>query len=202
MTFTYKIFICIFLVFALNTHAQTYPKYTTTKAKGTAAVKPEPTEAVTTEDVPVAEETILFEEEVTIKETRADKEPVADFNALMNRAQQEYLGQQYEKAFKTYTEAFTVCPDEFKHLVLTKRAWSYYAVKNFEKCIEDCTIAIEKTKMPNENTLGRVYVLRSLAYKSRNNPGDMERACADHQNAREAGVIQGQDLHGYDCNKK
>ena len=63
-------------------------------------------------------------------------------------------------------------------------------------------MAIEKTKVPDERTLGRIYVLRSLAYKSRNAAGDMERACADHQRAKEAGVLKGSDLSGYDCNKK
>lgn len=179
-----KILTCIFLMFVVSSYAQTYPKYTGTKSK-TASARQE-----TVTQAPTAEERVT------------EKEPVADFNALIKQAQQEYLGQQYDKAGKTYAEALAVCPDEFKHIVYTKRAWSYYAVKNFDKCIEDCTTAIEKTKVPDEITIGRIYLLRSLAYKSRNGAGDMERACADHHKAKETGALKGSDLNGYDCDKK
>lgn len=183
MALAHKILICFFLGFAVNTYAQTYPKYTTKQAKGNTTVKTE-TEAVITKDAP------------------ADKEVAADFNALMRKAANEYLNKEYAKAVSIYTEAFAVSPDELKYVVLQKRAWSYFALENFDKSIEDCTAAIEKTSIPNENIRGALYVLRSMGYKLRGRAGDMERACADHQKAREAGVIKGKDLEGYDCNKK
>lgn len=195
MTTYKKIITGLFIVFAVSAHAQNYPKYTTKKTKGTVVTKQEGVSKAAPAQAAPEKVEVPAKEEAPQKKT-------ADFNELMKRAQQEYLAQEYDKAVKSYTEAFDVSPEAHKHIVLTKRAWAYYAIKNYNKSIEDCTTAIEKTTIPNQITYGRLYILRSLSYKGRKNAGDRELACADHQKAKEAGVLQGADLAGYDCDKK
>jgi len=203
-----KILICFLFGFIVNSHAQTYAKYSTQQVKGSAGAKPEtkssPSRAAAPSSAVVAPTSAHVSpssspsaEVVAVKEIQAE-EPAANFGDLMKRASAEYLNREYKQAFKTYTEAYSVSPEESKYLVLQKRGWSYYAVKDYDKSIEDCTVAIEKTKIPNEQVRGSLYILRSLSYKLRNKPGDMERACADLQKAKEAGV-NANNLDGYKC---
>jgi tetratricopeptide (TPR) repeat protein len=177
-----KITLCFFLLFAVSTYAQTYPKYTTQKVKDTVFAKAEK------------------EIEAIVADNPAKEELPADFMALIKKASQQYKDKKFEDAVKTYTEALEVSPDDKKYFVLHMRAFCYSGKKDNDKAIEDCTTAMEKTKLPHDNALGSIYFTRSLAYKERKQPGDDEKACADHKKARELGFVTGQPMPGFtDC---
>jgi len=162
-----------------NVSAQTYPKYRTHPLK----------------------DTVFATRENTVHKTgtppAADKFP-ADFEAMMAKAKKEYQKKKYIEAAKTWTAAFKLCPDNFRYYVLHMRAYCYLAQKEYDKAIQDCTTAIEKVQLPHLNAIGGLMFLRGLAYKSRNQKGDEERACADYKKAREMGFISGDTLFGYE----
>jgi tetratricopeptide (TPR) repeat protein len=200
-----KIIICFLLLFAVTTHAQTYPKYTTSKGNGTTAAKkekkPEPApkqkpaekpQAVTAEIKIAPAEKPKAEPEVTIPKGSAS------FNDLFSKAAHLYKEKRFEEAVKAYTEALAIAPPEWKYLVLQFRGYSYLGKNDYNKAIDDCTTAIEKTKVPNKPALGQLFFVRSMAYKGREKQGDVERACADYKKARETGYIMGADTPGYE----
>lgn len=172
--------IAFFLILAgTNVSAQTYPKYRTQPLKDTVSATHEST-VHKAETPPVA-----------------DKFP-ADFETMMAKAKKEYQEKNYTESAKTWTAAFKLCPDKHKYYVLHMRAYCYFAQGEYDKVIQDCTTAIEKAQLPHLNAIGGLMFLRGLAYKSRNQPGDEERACADYKKARETGFISGDTLFGYE----
>lgn len=155
MTGIIKFYLFAFIVcFAFSASGQSYAKYTT-KAKDT----------------------------VIAKRDKPSKKDIADFDALMKKAFNEYRVKKFDDATQTYTEAFAVSPDSMKFRVLHLRAYCYFTNGNFNKAIDDCTSAIEKAKIPNERALNELYALRSDAYNSRKEPGDTQRACDDYKKA-------------------
>lgn len=207
MKFLHKIILCFFLLSAVSMTAQTYPKYTTSKGNGTATVKKKkPAEPVVKEKPSVKEQPaepakpklIVKQVEKPVEQPGVEIPAVsASFNDLYSKARHLYKEKQYTEAAKTYTEALAVAPEEWKHLVLQFRGYSYFGMKDYDKTIQDCTTAIEKTKVPNKLALGHLSFLRALAYKVRNKEGDLDRACADYKVARETGHISGNHSPGF-----
>lgn len=208
MKMIYNITLCLFLMFAVSMSAQTYPKYTTSKGNGTATTKKEkPAETVVKEKPAVKEKPVAAQKPApkAVEKTaeKPKEQPVeipavsASFNDLYSKAKHLYKEQRFAEAAKTYTEALAVAPDEWKHLVLQFRGYSYFGMKDYDKTIADCTTAIEKTKVPNKLALGHLSFLRAMAYKGRNKPGDIERACADYKISRTTGYVSGEHTTGF-----
>jgi tetratricopeptide (TPR) repeat protein len=203
-----KIIICLLLLFAVTTHAQTYPKYTTSKGNGTTAVKKEKKQEVISTKKPVEEpKKVSVEVKSVPTEKHKEEEPFtmpagsASFNDLFSKAAHLYKEKRFEEAVKAYSEALAVSPDDWKFLVLQYRGYSYLGTNDYNKAINDCNTAIEKTKVPNKLALGQILFVRSQAYKGRGKQGDMERACADYKKAWESGYMAGKDVQGYEgCN--
>lgn len=207
MKFIHNITLCFFLMFAISATAQTYPKYTTSKGNGTATTKKEKPAEPAVKEKPVVKEKptepvkpkLVVKPVEKPKEQPGEKMPAvsASFNDLYSKAKHLYKEQKFSAAANTYTEALAVAPDEWKHLVLQFRGYSYFGMKDYDKTIQDCTTAIEKTKVPNKLALGHLSFLRALAYKARNKAGDLERACADYKVARTMGYVSGEHTAGF-----
>ena len=207
MKFIHNITLCFFLMFAVSMTAQTYPKYTTSKGNGTSTTKKEKPAETAVKEKPVVKEkpaepakTKLVEKQVEKSKERPEETipaGAATFDDLYSKAKYLYKEQKFTEAAKTYTEALTVAPDEWKHLVLQFRGYSYFGMKDYDKTIQDCTTAIEKTRVPNKLALGHLSFLRAMAYKARNRAGDIDRACADYKVARSAGYVTGEHSPGF-----
>jgi tetratricopeptide (TPR) repeat protein len=193
MALIHKITLCFFLMFAVSTYAQTYPKYTTSKGKATATTKKEKPAEPAVKPKP-AEKPAEEPKEQPIEEPPAIS---PSFNDLLTKARHLHKEKKYEEAAKAYTEALAVSPDEWKHLVLQFRGYAYFGIRDYDKAINDCTAAIEKTKVPNKLALGHLSYLRAIAYKARNKEGDLERACADYKVARITGHVTGEHSPGF-----
>jgi len=181
MRFFYKLIIFLILSLSVDTaSAQSYPKYKTSTIKDTVFAKQEEGAEIISSD-----------------KVNFDALP-EDFKALFKKASQEYREKKYSEAVKTWTEAFKLCPNNFKYFVLQMRAYSYFGQREYNKAIQDCTTGIDKAQLPHENAKGGLMFLRALCYKSRNEPGDDERACADYINARKTGFISGDTMFGYE----
>lgn len=210
-----KITLCFFLMFAVSMSAQTYAKYTTSKGKGTATAKKEkPADTIATKKLAAKEKPVVKEKAAVKEKPVVNNKPVivekpaeakavekpeekmpavsASFNDLYSKAKHLYKEQKYAEAVKAFTEALEVCPEEWEHLVLQFRGNSYFRINDYNKAIADCTTAIEKTRIPNKLALGNISFLRAMAYKSRNQAGDNERACADYKKAKETGYVSGE----------
>lgn len=200
MAFNNKILVCVFIMFAVSLHAQTYPKYTTSKAKPAATVKKEkPVEA----EVKAKSVAQKAESQPETKKTEVKiPEVSAAFNDFYSKAEHLFKERKFAEAVKAYTQALAVSPEEWKYLVLKSRGNSYLELKDYNNAIKDCTTAIETTKVHNKLALGNLYYIRSLAYKARQQGGDMDLACADYKKVQETGFMRGRDTAGFDCDDK
>lgn len=67
--------------------------------------------------------------------------------AKKNEGNEFYKKKQFEQALKHYDEAIAL--DENEVTYLNNKAAVYYEMKDYDKCIEQCDLAIEKSKGSN-----------------------------------------------------
>lgn len=117
-----------------------------------------------------------------------------EFMKLIEEGRKFYKEGKFDEAIKAFTDAFPLSPVKAKYWVIHLRAWSYLAKGDYDKAILDCTVIIEKAIVPHENALGHAHLLRALALRQRNKPGDDEAACADIRKVKEYEVVKGSFL--------
>ncbi len=118
-------------------------------------------------------------------------------NDLINKADKLYYeDKKYKKANELYTSALSY--NENMSEIYTKRAGTFYAVKDFENAINDYTKVIEL----NPKEISSIYFMRGLC-KTLLKKEDKEGGCADIKKAIDLGYNTS-DLDGLDeyCNFK
>ena len=155
-------------------HAQNYPKYKTNKIKDTVFVK---------------EDKLSDEASKSKEQEEADLPP--EFMKMMEEGHKLYSTGKFDEAIKVFSDAFPLSPVKAKYWVIYKRAACYLAKEDYDKAIQDCTVIIEKAILPHKNALGHAHLLRALALRKRNMPGDVEASCADIRKVKEYEVVKG-----------
>lgn len=171
--------------------AQEYAKYTTKKAKDTVFAEPQKT--------PVVNEKAWVEpQEVKNKETKS----FGDFQAIMNKAGEQTIQNNYREALKFYTQALEVSPESESWRVYISRATSYYQLKEYKKAIKEYTLMIEDSNTPQKE-VAYAYLMRANVVAETGTKKEKANACDDLKKAKELGiddmVIKTQQVYALKC---
>ena len=164
----------LFMFCAVSLYAQSYPKYSTKKVKDTVFVNESKVAENASKDKAAVE---------------GDMPP--EFMKLIEEGRKFYKEGKFDEAIKAFSDAFPLSPVKAKYWVIHLRAGCYLAKGDYDKAIQDCTVIIEKAIVPHKNALGQAHLLRALALRKRNKPGDDEVACADVKKVKESEVVKG-----------
>jgi len=78
------------------------------------------------------------------EEAKNHPEGWADAEAKKNLGNAEYKKKNFEKAIELYTDAIALCPKEI--IYHSNLGAVHIEMKNYDACIAECELAVEKTK--------------------------------------------------------